>query len=106
MKIHLAYGKHGLDVEVPDKNLAKVLILGLTPPLANPAASVRRSLLTPIGSPPLAQLAQNVKTVSIAVCDITRPVPNKLLLPAALVIVIIVLAILYIKERRRSRKAK
>ncbi len=84
MKIHLAYGTQGLDVEVPDRNLAKVLTLGTTPPLANPAGTIEQSLLTPISSPPLARLARNAKTACIAVCDITRPVPNKLLLPPML----------------------
>ncbi len=84
MKIHLAYGTQGLDVEVPDRNLVKVLTLGTTPPLANPAGTIEQSLLTPIGSPPLARLARGAKTACIAVCDITRPVPNKLLLPPML----------------------
>lgn len=84
MKIHLAYGTQGLYVEVPDRNLAKVLTLGTTPPLANPATSIEQSLLTPIGSPPLGELARNASTACIAVCDITRPVPNKALLPPML----------------------
>jgi nickel-dependent lactate racemase len=84
MKIHLAYGKQGLDVEVPDRNLVKVLTLGTTAPLSNPDASIAQLLLSPIGSRPLAELAQNAKTVCIAVCDITRPVPNRLLLPPML----------------------
>ena len=84
MKIHLAYGKEGLDVEVPDGNLVKVLTLGTTPPLADAPGSVEQCLHTPIGAPPLAQLARRAKTVCIAICDITRPVPNEVLLPPLL----------------------
>lgn len=84
MKIHLAYGKQGLDIEVPEKNLAKVLTLGTTTPLAHPEENIEQSLLTPIGSPPLSELAGNAGSVCIAVCDITRPVPNKQLLPPML----------------------
>jgi nickel-dependent lactate racemase len=84
MKIRLAYGRQGLDVEVPDRNLAKVLTLGTTAPLANPAGSIAQSLLTPIGSPPLGNLARSARTVCITICDITRPVPNKQLLPPML----------------------
>ena len=84
MKIRLAYGKQGLDVEVPDRNLAKVLTLGTIPALPNAPASIEQALRTPIGSAPLAQLARNAKSVCIAVCDITRPVPNKVLLPPML----------------------
>jgi len=84
MKVHLAYGKEGLDIEVPDKNLANVLTLGTTAPLAHAEQSIEQALLTPIGSPPLGQLARSARTVCIAVCDITRPVPNKMLLPPML----------------------
>jgi nickel-dependent lactate racemase len=84
MKIRLAYGKQGLDVDVPDKNLAKVLTLAKTPPLSDPDASIDQSLLTPIGSPPLSSMAGGARSVCIAICDITRPVPNKHLLPPML----------------------
>ena len=84
MKIHLAYGKQGLDVEVPDKNLAKVLTLGTTPPLDHPDEIIEKSLVSPIGSSSLSELAQKAETVCIAVCDITRPVPNKKLIPPVL----------------------
>ncbi len=84
MKIHLAYGKQGLDVEVPEKNLAKVLSPDSTPPLADPDENIERSLLTPIGSRPLGELAKNARSVCIAVCDITRPVPNRRLLSPVL----------------------
>ena len=82
MKIHLAYGKQGLEIEVPDKNLAGILTLGATTPLADPDDAIERSLRNPIGSAPLSELAKHARTVCIAVCDITRPVPNRqLLLP-------------------------
>jgi nickel-dependent lactate racemase len=84
MKIHLAYGKQGLEVEVPDKNLAKVLTLGTTAPLDRPDEIIEQSLLGPIGSPSLSELAQKAETVCITVCDITRPVPNKKLVPPVL----------------------
>ncbi len=84
MKIHLAYGKEGLDIEVPDKNLAKVLTFSASAPLADPEQKIEEALLAPIESLPLGELARNRKTVCIAVCDITRPVPNRLLLPPML----------------------
>ncbi|MBM2846400.1 MAG: hypothetical protein HW407_1712, partial [Bacteroidetes bacterium] len=68
MKIHLAYGKQGLEVEVPDKNLAKVLTLGTTPPLDHPDEIIEKSLLIPIGSRSLSELAQKAETVCITVC--------------------------------------
>ena len=84
MKIHLAYGKQGLDVEVPEKNLAKILTMKSIPPLTDPLGAVKDSLLHPIGCPPLGELARKAKRVCIVVCDFTRPVPNKLLLPPML----------------------
>ncbi len=84
MKVRLAYGKQGLDVEVPEKNLVKVLTLGPTLPLAEPDRIIEQSLLQPIGSQPLRVLAAKAKSACIAVCDITRPVPNKRLLPPIL----------------------
>ena len=35
----------------------------------------------PIGSKPLSELARGKKNVCILICDITRPAPNKLILP-------------------------
>ncbi|MCX6145444.1 MAG: nickel-dependent lactate racemase [Ignavibacteriales bacterium] len=84
MKIHLAYGKEGLEVEVPEKNLAKILTMKSTPPLPAPPVAVKDSLLHPIGCPPLGEIARGRKRVCIVVCDFTRPVPNKILLPPML----------------------
>jgi len=81
MKIHLAYGKEGLDIEVPDRNLAKVLTLDAVPPLESPADAVWHSLGQPMGSPPLGELARRAKRACVVVCDVTRPVPNSILLP-------------------------
>jgi nickel-dependent lactate racemase len=80
VKIHLAYGHDGLDVEVPDKNLAKVLSIDAGRPLPNLTEAVLQALRQPIGGPPLGKLAEQAKTACIVVCDITRPVPNRMLL--------------------------
>ncbi len=58
MKIRLAYGREGLEVDVPEKNLAKILTMQSTPPLAEPLVSVKESLLHPIGCPPLGDLVR------------------------------------------------
>ncbi len=84
MKIHLAYGREGLDVEVPERNLAKILTIAGTPPIDRPGESIQQALHHPIGSLPLDDLARQAKTVCIVVCDITRPVPNRQLLPPML----------------------
>ena len=84
MKIHLAYGKDGLDIEVPDKNLMKVLTIEGAPPLQNLDRIVRQSLLKPIEAIPLRQIASKAGSACVVICDITRPVPNKVLLPPIL----------------------
>jgi len=82
MKVHLPYGRQGLDVELPDH--AQVLLPERLPPLTDPLEAVRQALWEPIGSPPLAELVRAEDTVAIAFSDITRPTPSHILLPAIL----------------------
>ncbi|MGQ9572600.1 MAG: nickel-dependent lactate racemase [Dehalococcoidia bacterium] len=82
MKVHLPYGHHGLEVELPDH--AQVLLPERLPALPRPQEAVRQALRQPIGSPPLADLVRPIHTVAIVFSDITRPTPNHILLPAIL----------------------
>ena len=84
MKIKMDYGKEGVWVDVPDQNLVKVLSMKKTKPIQNPERGVARALEMPIGSAPLAELVRGKKTACVVICDITRPVPNKILLPPIL----------------------
>jgi len=84
MRIHLAYGRAGLDVEIPDRNLAGILSMRGAPAIADAELEVRWSLEQPQGGKPLRQLAAGKKSACIVVCDITRPVPNVILVPALL----------------------
>ena len=80
MKITLAYGKTGLDAVVPDANLVGPLHIRPAPPLDDPATAVAEALREPTGTPPLADLARGKRTACVVICDVTRPVPNELLL--------------------------
>ncbi len=80
MRVVLDYGRTGLAVELPDRNVIKVLRYRPAEPLPDPAAVIRDLLASPIGCSPLRQLAAGRRTACIAVCDITRPVPNALIL--------------------------
>lgn len=84
MKIKLDYGHDGLEVNVPDRNLAGILTLKPAPPVADPAQAVLDALTNPVNSPPLAELARGKKTACVVISDITRPVPNKVILPPLL----------------------
>ncbi len=84
MKIHLDYGKSGLDVDLPDNNVVGILGLTSAAPLDDPAESIRQSLANPIGTRPLAAMARGRKNACLVICDITRPVPNAVVLPPIL----------------------
>jgi nickel-dependent lactate racemase len=84
MLITLDYGKTGLQVEIPDGNLEAVLSLKPVPALADPEAAIERALADPVGTPPLAELARGKRSACIVISDVTRPVPNRVLLPPIL----------------------
>ena len=81
MKVELLYGRKGITVNVPDDIGATVIRKHPMTPLADPLQAVRQALEKPVASPPLSELARNKKNVCILICDITRPVPNGILLP-------------------------
>jgi nickel-dependent lactate racemase len=85
MLINLAFGKSGLTVELPEQFRYRVLEARSAVPLDDPIAAIEGALAAPIASPPLRGLAQGKRSAAIAVCDITRPVPNRQLLPPILV---------------------
>ncbi len=84
MRVTLDYGRTGLAVELPDANVVGPLSIRPAPPLAQPEKAIEEALARPIGTPPLADLARGRRNACILVCDITRPVPNRLLLPPIL----------------------
>ena len=84
MRIKLAYGKNGLNLELPDRLNAAVLEPTYVKGLPDPVSAVREALRNPIGSAPLKSLVKPGDKVGIVFSDITRPVPNRLLLPLLL----------------------
>ncbi len=85
MHVTLDYGKTGLAVTLPDAPMiAPPLAIRDAVPLADPAAALEAALANPVGTPPLSELARGKRTACVVVCDITRPVPNALLLPPIL----------------------
>jgi nickel-dependent lactate racemase len=85
MKVTLDYGKTGLDVTLPaDRLVAPPLAIKDAPPLPDPEAALEAALANPTGTRPLAELARGKKSACVVVCDITRPVPNRLILPPLL----------------------
>lgn len=80
MEVELDYGRQGLRVELPDANVVKVLRYRPASPLEDPRAAVGQKLRAPRGTPPLPELARGKRSACVAICDITRPVPNELIL--------------------------
>jgi lactate racemase len=84
MRITLDYGRTGLEVTLPGDRVVGPLAIRPAPALADPAAAVADALTRPIGTPPLAQLARGRTNACVLVCDVTRPVPNRVILPPLL----------------------
>ena len=84
MRIELAFGKTGLEAELPDGLHYQFLEARSAVALADGAAALEAAMDAPIGVAPLAELARGKKTAAISVCDITRPAPNRLVLPPLL----------------------
>jgi lactate racemase len=79
MKIKLAYGKSGLDVNLPDT--ATVIEQRRVPGLKDEKRHALESLRSPIGTRPLKDMVKASDKVSIVISDITRPTPNHKLVP-------------------------
>ena len=81
MRVELNYGKGRLPVELPDTLGVSVIRKPVMPIHADPSASVAKALNQPVGARPLREEARGATSACILICDITRPVPNGLLLP-------------------------
>ena len=77
MRVHLAYGDDGLDVDLPDG--ADVIAPSHAPALPDPPAALRDALARPINARPLAEVVGADDHVAIVFSDITRPTPNRLM---------------------------
>lgn len=82
----MAYGRKGLSVELPDANLVKCLGYRAAEPLADAVGRLQEKLVRPTGTQPLAELARGRKNACVVISDVTRPVPNKVILPPLLAI--------------------
>jgi len=81
MRVELSYGKGSLTLELPSTVDATVIRKPQMPVLSDPTASIQAALNRPAGSRPLVEEARGARSACILICDITRPVPNGLLLP-------------------------
>ena len=83
MFVELAYGKSGMTVELPDERTTVVEPIFLEG-LPDERAALADAMEFPLDSPPLADLAKDAKSVCIAICDVTRPMPSHVVIPEVL----------------------
>jgi nickel-dependent lactate racemase len=81
MNVDLLYGRNSISLRLPEDIRVTVVQKHPMIPIRNPVQAVKQALETPVGSPPLAEMARHGKSACILICDITRPVPNGTLLP-------------------------
>jgi lactate racemase len=84
MKIKLAYGRRGLDVELDDEWDVTVIEPRYEPGLVDPAASLREALRQPVAERPLREIARPSDRIGVVFSDITRAMPNRIVLPQIL----------------------
>ena len=84
MKINFAFGRTGLILDLPEGFDYRVLEARSAVPLNDPAGAIERALDAPFGRPPLLEMARGKRSAAISVCDITRPAPNREVLPPVL----------------------
>ncbi|MDX1982873.1 MAG: nickel-dependent lactate racemase [Bryobacteraceae bacterium] len=84
MQVHLAFGKTGLEVALPEGYDYRFLEARSATPLEDASQAIAQALDAPFGRPPLVEMARGKKSVAISVCDITRPTPNRVTLPPIL----------------------
>ena len=76
--VDFAFGKKGLTLGLPDGFEYRVLEPRIARPLDAPMEAIERAVA------PLGVLARGKKSAALSVCDITRPVPNRMTLPPLL----------------------
>lgn len=82
MKVDLQCGKESIALKLPDS--VRTISTHESDTIPDPAQAVYDALTQPIGTRPLAEIAQGRKSSCIVISDITRPVPNKIILPPML----------------------
>ena len=81
MQINMNYGINGLKVDLPEDWNITLIEKKSMPVLVDPSKAMQKAFAEPEACPPLEDLARTARKACILICDITRPVPNGLVLP-------------------------
>jgi len=80
MKVHLQYGRDGLDAEIPGREVA-VIEPRFVPGLPDEALAFREAVRRPIATRPLREIVRADDRIAVVIPDLTRPLPSDRLLP-------------------------
>ncbi|HJX48568.1 MAG TPA: lactate racemase domain-containing protein, partial [Gaiellaceae bacterium] len=83
MKIDLAYGEHGLVIDLPTDR-STVIRPAHRQAAPDERAAVLAALRKPLSGAPLRQVVRPGQTVAISICDGTRAQPRHIVIPAIL----------------------
>ena len=78
--IEIAYGHGVLPIQLPDGAVPTVIRKAVLPKLPDNHAAILDAFDNPVEAPPLRELVKARRSACILICDITRPVPNRLFL--------------------------
>jgi nickel-dependent lactate racemase len=81
-EVKLLFGKGTAALRLPES--VDILEMARLDALSYPGAAISKALASPIESPPLRELAYGKKDACVVISDITRPVPNRAVLPPIL----------------------
>lgn len=84
--IKVPYSKHGMNLEIEDRNLEAILVSKAHDFIVNKTESeiVKDSLDNPIGKSRLEELSKDKENIVIITSDHTRPVPSRVIMPQIL----------------------
>ena len=82
MKVQLPFGESAIEATLPDD--AVVLMPDRTPALDDPEAAVAAAVEAPVAGAALARIARAGQRACVVVSDVTRPVPNAIVVPPIL----------------------
>ena len=88
MQIKLNYGRGSIPLNVHESWNPEIIRKPLMPFEKNPKSAITKALNNPVNALPLSEIAKHKKNACILICDITRPVPNHLLLPEIVAVLV------------------
>ncbi len=88
MEIRMNYHNDGLMISLPPEVNVRVIEKANMPVLPDPRGAVKQALAVPVSGKNLRKAAKGKQSACVLICDITRPVPNGILLPEIIDILI------------------